>query len=303
MINLPTFRQLRYLITVVEKRHFGQAAEACLVTQSTLSAGIKELEGLLGVTLLERTKRKVVPTPVGLEVAAQAREILVQAEELVDTAKAARMPLSSALRMGVIPTISPYLVPRFLPQLRKMYPELKLYLREDQTANLLKQLADGELDVLVLAYPYRAPDTEHETFMDDPFWLACPPGHALCSSSRKTIAVDDVPDNELFLLEEGHCLRDHALAACHLQVSGSEQGFRGTSLGTLVQMVRAGLGITLVPEMAVRSHLYDGLDVNMIPLSREASTRKIGLTWRTASRRKPEFKKLAEALKIIMGHG
>ncbi len=300
MTNIPTLRQLRYLVAVVEKCHFGQAAEACLVTQSTLSAGIKELEGLLGVTLLERTKRRVMPTPTGLEIARQAQEILLQAEDMVDTAQAAGKPLSGALRMGIIPTISPYLVPRFLPPLRKMFPDLKPYLREDQTSQLLKQLGAGELDVLILAYPYKAPDVEHEEFMDDSFWVACPKDHALAKRKKKTVGIDEVPNKELLLLEEGHCLRDHALAACQLQGGGGQKGFRGTSLGTIVQMVGVGIGITLIPEMAVRSHLFDRLDISMIPLSKEASTRKIGLTWRNASRRKGEFRTLARALKEIM---
>ncbi|NQU59108.1 MAG: hydrogen peroxide-inducible genes activator [Rhodospirillales bacterium] len=300
MMNLPSLRQLRYLVTVVDKRHFGQAAEACFITQSTLSASIKELEGLLGVTLLERTKRRVVPTPIGIEIASQAQEILLQAEDMVDTAQAAGNPLSGALRIGIVPTISPYLVPRFLPPLHKMFPDLKPYLREDQTSQLLKQLGAGELDVLILAYPYKASDVEHEEFMDDSFWVACPKDHPLAKRRKKSVSIDEVPDEELVLLEEGHCLRDHALAACHLQDSGSQKGFRGTSLETIMQMVGVGIGITLIPEMAVQSHLFDRLDISMIPLSKEASTRKIGLTWRNASRRKDEFRILAQALKEIM---
>lgn len=297
---LPTLRQLRYLVAVVDKRHFGQAAEACLVTQSTLSAGIKELEGLLGVTLLERTKRRVVATPVGLEIAGQAREILLQTEGLVDTAQAVGKPLSGALRMGIIPTVSPYLVPRVLPGLREMFPDLKPYLREDQTSRLLSQLAAGELDVVILAYPYKAADIDHQDFMDDAFWVACPNDHALAKRKTKSVGIDEIPDNELLLLEEGHCLRDHALAACRLQDGSRQQGFRGTSLGTIMQMVGCGIGITLIPEMAVRSHVFDGLKISMIPLSKEASKRKIGLTWRSASRRKGEFRTLARALKEIM---
>lgn len=300
MINLPTLRQLRYLVTVVEKRHFSQAAEICAVTQSTLSAGIKELEALLEVPLLERTKRRVMPTSIGLEIADQARDILLQAEDLIDTAKAAKRPLSGALRMGVIPTISPYFVPKFLPSLRKMFPNLKPYLREDQTVSLLQQLAAGELDVLILAYPYNAPNTDHEEFMDDPFWLACPQEHALTKRRKKTVGIDEIPKEQLLLLEEGHCLRDHALAACRLQDTIGQQGFRGTSLGTLVQMVGVGMGVTLIPEMAVKSNQFDGLDIFMMPLSKGADSRKIGLTWRSASRRKAEFKILARTLKDIM---
>ncbi len=300
MINLPTLRQLRYLVSVVDKCHFGQAAEACLVTQSTLSAGIKELEVLLGVPLLERTKRRVMPTPTGLEIAHQAQEILLLAEGMVDTAQAAGKALSGILRIGVIPTISPYLIPRLLPPLRKMFPNLKPYLREDQTSRLLKQLVVGELDVLILAYPYKAADVEHEEFMDDSFWIACPKDHPLATRRKKTVDIDEVPNKELLLLEEGHCLRDHALVACQLQDGGGQKGFRGTSLGTIVQMVGVGIGITLIPEMAVRSHAFDGLDITMIPLSRQASDRKIGLTWRNASRRKGEFRTLARALKEIM---
>ena len=299
MINLPSLRQLRYLIAVIEKCHFGQAAEDCCVTQSTLSAGIKDLENLLGINLFERTKRRVVPTTSGIEIAAQARKILIQAEDLVDTAKAASEPLSGTLRIGIIPTISPYLVQRFLPTLQKIYPNLKPYLREDQTHNLLKQLTAGELDLLILAYPYKAPDTEFEQFMDDPLWVACPHNHALSKIKTPTIAIEDIHDDELLLLEDGHCLRDHILVACGID-DKNQQGFRGTSLGTLLQMVGVGVGITLIPEMAVKSRLFDGLNITMKPLSKDAITRKIGLTWRSASRRKPEFRMLASALRNII---
>lgn len=301
MINLPTLRQLRYLVVLSEECHFGRAADACLVTQSTLSAGIKELEGLLGLQLFERTKRRVVPTPVGLDLVERAKRTLAEAEGLVEAARAAGEPLSGPLHIGVIPTISPFLVPRVVPALRSRFPALQPYLREDQTARLLERLEAGELDVLILAYPFDTPDAESQMFMEDPFWLALPKGHALASSAP--LAPDEVPTEELLLLEDGHCLRDHALAACRLQGGRRHEGFRGTSLDTLVQMVASNLGLTLLPRMAVDSGLFAGVDMVLRPLSTDAAPRQIGLAWRATSARKEEFRTLAAALGEIVGNG
>lgn len=290
----PTLRQLRYLVAVVERCHFGQAAEACLVSQSTLSAAIQELEDLLGAPLLERTKRTVVPTPLGRDIAERARELLKAAEDLVDMAAVSRDPMSGPLRLGVIPTIGPFLIPRIAPLLRREFPGLKLYLREDQTARLLTQLNAGELDAAILALPYPMEDTESLEIGEDRFWVVCPPGHRLCHAAVARPA--DMALEDLLLLEDGHCLRDHALAACSLEGARRNIAFQGTSLHTLVQMVADGLGVTLVPQMALDAGILRGLDLPAVPLAGDAPSRRIGLVWRRTSARKETFRRLGAVL-------
>ncbi|MGE5518185.1 MAG: hydrogen peroxide-inducible genes activator [Bacteroidota bacterium] len=291
---LPTLRQLRYLVALAEHRHFGRAAETCLATQSTLSAGLQELENLLGVVLVERTKRKVMLTPIGEEVVARAREVLHGAEDIADLAASAAEPLSGPLRLGVIPTIAPYLLPRVLPRLRADHPGLRLYLREDLTARLLDRLGAGDLDVALIALPYHAPDIETLDIAEDPFVLACPPGHPLAAKANLRSA--DLVGADLLLLEEGHCLRDHALAACHLPGPARGDGVLGTSLATLVQMVANGLGVTLLPKMAVECGVLAGTDVVTRPIL-DAGSRGIGLAWRPSSPRKADFRALGDALR------
>jgi LysR family hydrogen peroxide-inducible transcriptional activator len=298
MINLPTLRQLRYLVELMESRHFGKAAEACHVTQSTLSAGIQELEDLLGVRLLERTKRRVVTTPIGIEIAERARRTLEEAEALVQAAHVGAEPLSGDLRLGVIPTIGSYLLPRILPELRHRFPKLRLYLREDQTARLLDQLAAGELDVLILAFPMDTPGAEVTIIGKDPFWLVCPKDHPL--ANHKSIDPELIPPEELLLLEDGHCLRDHVLSACKMSGRGRTPRFQGTSLHTLVEMVSSGLGLTLIPEMATGSFMMAQSALAMRPLRGEESAREIGLSWRFTSGRRAEFKLLGKTLTELL---
>jgi LysR family hydrogen peroxide-inducible transcriptional activator len=222
---LPTLRQLRYLVALDDYRHFGRAAEACAATQSTLSAGLQELEATLGASLVERTKRRVLMTPLGDEVVVRARRLLRDAEEIGALARSAGEPLSGPLRLGVIPTVGPYLLPKVMPYLRTVHPNLRLYLREDLTARLLARLGDGDLDLVLLALPYRADEFEFESLFDDPFVLACPPGHSLATdvSIPNSLAIEE----DLLLLEEGHCLREHALAACHLATDGAGKRYLG----------------------------------------------------------------------------
>lgn len=298
MLPLPTLRQLRYLVALADHQHFGRAAEACRATQSTLSAGLQELETLLGATLVERTKRRVAITPLGEEVVRRARLLLQGAEEITELVRAAGRPLSGPLRLGVIPTVGPYLLPRVLPALREAYPDLRLYLREDLTARLLERLADGDLDLVLLALPYRTDDFLTLPLFDDPFLLACPAGHSLATGA--TVSV--VPAEELLLLEEGHCLRDHALAACHLALPGNAAADRSdrllaTSLVTLVQMVAGGLGITLLPRLAVDNGVLAGTDLVARALSEGAPARTIGLAWRKSSPRKREYELFADELR------
>lgn len=297
MKPLPTLRQLRYLVAVAEHRHFGRAAESCFATQSTLSAGLQEMESLLGAMLVERTRRKVMLTPLGEEVVGRARTVLRGAEDITDLAAAASEPLSGPVRLGVIPTIGPYLLPRILPSLRQSYPKLRLYLREDQTARLLDRLAAGDLDVALLALPYDG-EIEVEDMGRDPFLLACPPDHALAGEGAVSSAC--LPADELLLLEEGHCLREHALTACSLAGRAKGEDVLATSLTTLVQMVANGLGVTLLPRMAVMGGVLAGTDLVTRPLA-EGGSRSIGLVWRPSNPRKAEFRLLAQVLRAGMG--
>ena len=290
----PTIRQLQYLLALMDERHFGRAADRCYVTQSTFSAGISELERLLGVTLFERTKRKVMPTPLAFDIAERARRVMLEAEAIVEVAKSQTEGLSGPLRLGLIPTIGPFLLPQVEAAIRDAFPALKLYLREDQTARLLDQLAVGELDALILAFPYDAPGTEHVLFGEDPMWLVCPPDHPLAQQS--VISVDQVPREDLLLLEDGHCLRDHALAACHLALGARSGAVQGTSLYTLVQMVANGLGVTMVPQIAVDSPMFATCDVTFRPLSADSAPRYLGLTWRSTTAREAAFHDFAKVL-------
>lgn len=293
MLNTPTLRQWRYLVTLAESRHFGRAAEACFVTQSTLSAGIQELESQLGAPLVDRTKRKVVLTPLGEDLAGRARELLANAEDMVLVARAASAPLSGPLRLGVIPTISPFLLPRVLPALRKRFPDLRLFLREDLTARLVDQLQAGKLDLLLLALPYEGAGLDTMRLFDDAFLVASRSDHPL--AKRAGVRLDDLAEAPLLLLEDGHCLRDHALAACRLPPSPRRDGFAATSLHTLVQMVDSGLGVTLLPQLALDAGILRGTDVVARPLSENAA-RHIGLAWRRGTQRAKEFTLFGEAL-------
>lgn len=298
MTPLPTLKQLRYLAALADHHHFGKAAEACFVTQSTLSAGIQELETLLGTVLVDRGNRSVIFTPVGEAVLQRAKKLLSDAEELVEEAAAGRQPLSGRLRMGVIPTVGPFLLPRILPALREAYPALKLYLTEDRTERLVEQLKEGALDILLLALPYDTGDVETISLAGDAFYFCCLPEHPL--AQRNLVPVEALKGENLLLLEDGHCLRDHALAACRLEGARNSQGFRATSLHTLVQMVDNGLGVTLLPKLALDGKLLDGTRLVARPIDDPEATREIGLIWRRGTARRAEFQLLAEFLKAQM---
>ena len=294
-IFLPTLKQLQYLVALQEHGHFGNAADACFVTQSTLSAGLRELESLLGLTLVERTRRVVRFTPVGERIAAQARRVLAEAETLTDLARSAGKPLSGDLRMGVIPTIAPFLLPRLLPRLRAEWPDLKLYLREEVTAAACDSLQRGRLDCVLLALPYRCGEVDSIDLFEDRLHVAFQD-----SDERDTpplLSADWIDERHLLLLEDGHCLKDHALAACNRPELASEAAMLGTSLHTLVQMVDNGLGITLLPEMAIDAGILNGTGVVTRPLDAEKPSRRIALAWRKGSPRAKEFRLLADALR------
>ncbi|MBM3527281.1 MAG: hydrogen peroxide-inducible genes activator [Alphaproteobacteria bacterium] len=293
MEHLPSVRHLRHLIALADHAHFGHAAEACFVTQSTLSASIKELESLLEAPLVDRTTRHVVLTPLGIETVERARKIIGEFEELTRAVRATRKPLCGTLRMGAIPTISPYLLPRVLPDLRRAYGQLKLYLVEDQTARLVEALNDGKLDVLLLALPYDCGAVETHVLFEDPLVVGLHADHPLARSKR--IAPEKLAD-DLLLLKDGHCLRDHALSACRIADRRNTEGFEATSLPTLVQMVDNGLGTTLLPELAVEAGVLQGTSLVTRPLQSDVSARKIGLVWRHGTGRNAEFRLLANEL-------
>jgi LysR family hydrogen peroxide-inducible transcriptional activator len=292
IVHLPSLKQLRYLVALEEHRHFGRAAVACFVSQSTLSAGLKELESALGSELVERNNRTIVFTPLGLEIVQRAKRVLREAEELAELAAKGREPLSGRLRLGVIPTIAPYLLPKTLPYLRKAYPKLQLYLTEDQTARLLALLEDGTLDLVLMALPYHAGEVETLPLFKDGFHLVTRKDNPL--AQKKTATTADLKGADLLLLAEGHCLREHALAACRLPQADS--GFAGASLNTLVEMVAGGLGVTLLPDMAVPAHVPKSGELVARPFDRGGAGRQIGLAWRTTSSRAEEFREFGAAL-------
>jgi LysR family hydrogen peroxide-inducible transcriptional activator len=292
---LPTLKQLQYLVALHDLGHFGKAAESVYVTQSTLSAGVRELESLIGVVLVERTKRVVRFTPLGERVVAKARRILREAEELSDLVRAAGKPLSGELRMGVIPTIAPFLLPRLLPELRARFPDLQLYLREETSQAACDSLQRGQLDCVLLALPYGCGEVETEPLFDDRLYLAFPPGTG--DDAPAEVAADAIDARRLLLLEDGHCLKEHALAACNRPELRAEAAMMGTSLHTLVQMVGNGLGQTLVPRMAIDAGILDGTGVVARPLQAAHAFRRIALIWRKGSPREKEFRLLAETLR------
>lgn len=291
---LPTLKQLQYLVALNDHGHFGRAAEACFVTQSTLSAGLRELESLIGVTLVERTRRVVRFTPLGTRIAEKAQRILREAEELADMARAAGKPLAGELRMGVIPTIAPFLLPRLLPKLRQQWPDLKLYLREETSHAACDSLHRGHLDCVLLALPYGCGEVDAAELFEDRLFVAFPPGGR---EPPPHVTADLIDEEKLLLLEDGHCLKDHALAACNRPELRAEATMLGTSLHTLVQMVDNGLGITMMPEMAIEAGILNGTGVVARPLQADHPSRRIALIWRKNSPREKEFRLLADALK------
>lgn len=291
---LPTLKQLQYLVALRDHGHFGRAAESSFVTQSTLSAGLRELELLLGVTLVERTRRVVRFTPLGESIAGKARRVLREAEELGDLARASGGPLSGELRMSVIPTIAPFMLPRILPSLRADYPDLKLYLREEPSAAACEGLQGGRTDCVLLALPYACGEVTAEPLFEDRLFVAFPDGDA--AAAPPAFKPGDIDETRLLMLEDGHCLTDHALAACNRPELRGEAQMLGTSLHTVVQMVDNGLGLTLLPEMALRAGILDGTRVGARPLDAPHASRRIALVWRKASPRERDFRLLAELL-------
>jgi LysR family transcriptional regulator, hydrogen peroxide-inducible genes activator len=296
--HLPTVKQLQYLVALRQNGHFGKAADACFVTQSTLSAGLRDLETLLGVVLVERTRRVVRFTALGEKIADKAIRVLRETEELAEMARAEGRPLHGELRMGVIPTIAPFLLPAMLPRLRREWPSLKLYLREETSQAACEALHRGQLDCVLLALPFGCGDVDSAPLFDDPLFVAFPEGEA---PRGATVAVDAIDENRMLLLEDGHCLKDHALSACNRPELRANAAMLGTSLHTLVQMVDNGLGITFIPSMAIEAGILQGTDVEAKPLGSDRGYRRIALIWRRSSPRESEFQLLATALRRVVG--
>jgi LysR family hydrogen peroxide-inducible transcriptional activator len=294
---LPTLRQLQYLKLLAERGSFSRAAEAAHVTQPTLSAGVQELEKILGAPVVDRGRAGVILTAAGAEAVARAEAILAQAEDLVQATRGASQPLAGRFRLGVIPTIAPFLLPKALPVMRRRFPKLRLYLREDQTARLIVALKAGGLDAALIALPYDMAGLEWAEVEEDELLAAFPANHPLCAERRVT--PERLECEDLILLEDGHCLREHALAACGLAPprAGDEAAFAATSLPTLVQMVGSGLGVSFLPAMAVAAGLADAAAVAVRPLATEHSSRQIVVAWRAGSSRAAEGRLLAETLR------
>lgn len=294
-MNLPSVKQLRYFVALTNHGHFGKAASASFVSQSAFSLAIKELENLLQVQLVDRTNKRVTITPIGQEIAEQAKLCLAELENLVSVAeKSQQGPLSGKLRLGVIPTIAPFLLPKVLPRLRREYPQLQLYLVEDMSQRIYQRLLDGDLDVILLAFPYELRYTETMALFKDPFRLAYRKGSHWVDPRH--YAINKLPAESILLLEDGHCLRDHALSACRIRHREQVSGFSASSLLTLVEMVDADLGITYLPEMAEGSPLLKSTQVKTTALD-DRSYREIGIAWRQGSARADEFRLLGEYLR------
>jgi LysR family transcriptional regulator, hydrogen peroxide-inducible genes activator len=285
-----TLKQLRYFDALAREQHFGRAAESCAVTQPALSMQIQELEASLGLALVERTRSGVKLTPKGAEIAQRAQRLLNDARDLIDYAKQSAGVLSGALRLGVIPSVAPYLLPPLLPLLRQHYPDVVLHVRETQTQPLTDELVEGKLDVLLLALPIKHPDIETLAIFDDRFFLALPSSTKMTGRVRATKEL--IEGDRLLLLEEGHCLRDQALTFCSLQQVDTVNTFGASSLSTIVEMVSAGMGITLLPEicLAVESR---NRDIKLIRFAEPEPRRSLGLAWRRSSPRGDDFKALA----------
>lgn len=293
--SLPTLRQLQFLAALQAEGSFVAAADAVGVTQPTLSAGIKELEAALGAILVERGKSGAVLTPAGEVAAAGASRALEDVADLVRSVREAGEAFSGIFRLGAIPTIAPFLLPRALPVLKHRFPKLKLHMREDLTGRLVDALRARKLDAALIALPYEASGIATSVVIEDEFYFLCPEGHAL--AKRNDLQPEHVSGEELLLLEDGHCLRDHALSICHLPPGQRAEDVGATSLHTLVQMVAGGLGVTLLPKLAAEAGVTAGADVALRSFAAPLIGRSIGVAWREGGPREAEARALAEVLR------
>jgi len=293
-MRIPTLKQLQYFLALTETSHFGRAADRCFVSQSAFSNAIRELETNLGTQLVDRTNRNVTITATGQEIAVQARLVIRDVDSLVEIARGLDEPLTGELRLGVIPTIAPFLLPGALPKLRREYPKLELMLAEDQTDRIYHRLKEGDLDVLLLALPWQMSGVEEMSLFKDKFCLACRDGTTRVEPEN--YRYNRLDSDSILLLEDGHCLREHTLAACKLRDTQKVRRFGASSLLTLIEMVDADLGISFLPEMARGSTLLRNTRVKLWSMG-ERSYRTIGLVWRKGSRRADEFRLLGQFLR------
>lgn len=290
-------RDLQYLVALSEHRHFGQAADACFVSQPTLSTQIRKLEQELGVTLIERTPRQALLTEVGREIVKRAREVLNEVDEIKAIARRTLDPESGSLRLGIFPTLGPYLLPHVVPEIHRRFPRLELLLFEEKTERVLDMLQEGALDAAVLALPILDDSLYSEFLFEEPFLLAVPESHPL--ATRASLRIADLANQNLLLLEEGHCLRAQALDVCHMSGASERAGFRATSLETLRQMVAADVGATLLPSLAVHPPVARAENVHLIPFRSHAPSRRIAMLWRKSSSKTDFLRRFAEIFKNL----
>ncbi len=292
---MPTLRQLRYLVAIADTLSFRRAAEICHVSQPTLSAQLGALEARLKVQLVERSRRRVVMTPLGAEIAERARLVLREVRDIAELAEKGRHILKGTLRLGVLPSLGPYLFPHVLPFLRQRYPGLTLYLREDTAENLLRRLEEGDLDVMLFPLPLRRDALSAVALFDEPLWLALPSGHPL--AAKDVLALDDLRDLTILALEPGHSLHAQVLALCRAYGARALLDYATTSLDTLRQMAAMGVGATFLPALYVRAEALDDNQIIVRPFAPPPPSRRIGLAWRRLSARGSEYEALASHIR------
>ena len=290
-------RDLNYLVALADLRHFGKAAEACFVSQPTLSTQIRKLEDELGVALVERAPRKVMLTTAGQDVVQRARRIVAEVEEMKEAARRSRDPESGSLRLGVFPTLGPYLLPHVVPQLRSRFPQLEMLLVEEKSDVLLQRLREGRLDAALLALPLHDEQLHAQFLFEEPFLLAVPVDHPL--AKRRGLSMAALGEETLLLLEDGHCLREQALDVCRLSGAQEKSGFRATSLETLRQMVAAGVGVTLLPALSVHAPIPQSPGIRLVEFKAPAPSRRIALVWRKSSALGDFLQTLGEAFATL----
>ncbi len=274
-------RDLKYLLALADHKHFGRAAAACFVSQPTLSTQIKKLEDELGVCLVERAPRKVMLTPAGRDAAERARRIVAEVEQMREAARRSQDPEAGSVRLGLFPTLGPYLLPHVIPQLRRRFPDLELLLVEEKSDVLLSRLHEGKLDAALLALPVHDEQLHSEFLFEEPFLLAVPENHPL--AQRESLSLDELSDQKLLLLEDGHCLREQALEVCRLSGANEKSEFRATSLETLRQMVAANVGMTLLPTLAIKPPVARSPSIHLLGFSDSHPSRQIAMLWRKSS--------------------